>query len=89
MARGGARARAYLVCAAVMRTRGDLIGARRYQSTLGRDRTEVASDALTRATLGQVRTRSAALLLSILVRPVLKHGPRSLTCARVIGLCET
>ena len=71
------------------RTRGVPIGARRYQSTLGRNRTEVASDALHRAILGQVRTRSAALLLSILVRPVLKHGPRSLTCARVIGLCET
>lgn len=29
--------------------------------------------------------RSAALLLSIPIRPVLKHGPRSLACARVIG----
>lgn len=32
------------------------------------------------------RRRSATLQLRALVRPVLKHGPRSLTCARVIGL---
>ena len=30
--------------------------------------------------------RSATLLLWVLSGPVLKHGPRSLTCARVIGL---
>lgn len=29
--------------------------------------------------------RSATLQLRALVRPVLKHGPRSLTCARVVG----
>lgn len=29
--------------------------------------------------------RSATLLLWVLSGPVLKHGPRSLTCARVIG----
>lgn len=30
--------------------------------------------------------RSATLLLWVLSGPVLKHGPRSLTCARVIGI---
>lgn len=30
--------------------------------------------------------RSATLLLWVLSGPVLKHGPRSLTCARVIGM---
>lgn len=35
---------------------------------------------------GQVSNyRSATLLLWVLSGPVLKHGPRSLTCARVIG----
>lgn len=34
--------------------------------------------------------RSATLLLWVLSGPVLKHGPRSLTCARVIGIhCST
>lgn len=31
------------------------------------------------------RYRSATLLLWVLLGPVLKHGPRSLTCTRVIG----
>ena len=36
--------------------------------------------------LGQVTIYlSATLLLWVLSGPVLKHGPRSLTCARVIG----
>ena len=30
--------------------------------------------------------QSAALPLRVLSRPVLKHGPRSLTCARVTGI---
>lgn len=30
--------------------------------------------------------QSAALQLRVLSRPVLKHGPRSLTCARVTGI---
>lgn len=33
--------------------------------------------------------RSATLLLWVLLGPVLKHGPRSLTCARVIGTSKT
>lgn len=38
---------------------------------------------------GQVSNyRSATLLLWVLSGPVLKHGPRSLTCARVIGTCK-
>lgn len=32
--------------------------------------------------------RSATLLLWVLSGPVLKHGPRSLTCARVIGTAK-
>lgn len=32
--------------------------------------------------------RSATLLLWVLLGPVLKHGPRSLTCTRVIGTCR-
>jgi hypothetical protein len=34
------------------------------------------------------RYRSATLLLWVLLGPVLKHGPRSLTCTRVIGTCR-
>lgn len=34
------------------------------------------------------RYRSATLLLWVLLGPVLKHGPRSLTCTRVIGTSE-
>lgn len=33
--------------------------------------------------------RSATLLLWVLLGPVLKHGPRSLTCTRVIGTSDT
>ena len=36
--------------------------------------------------LGQRPLQSAALPLRVLSRPVLKHGPRSLTCARVTGI---
>jgi len=35
------------------------------------------------------RYRSATLLLWVLLGPVLKHGPRSLTCTRVIGIIDT
>lgn len=42
-----------------------------------------------RLTLAVQRYRSATLLLWVLSGPVLKHGPRSLTCARVIGIIET
>lgn len=44
------------------------------------------SDGQRRALRGaRSRYRSATLLLWVLSGPVLKHGPRSLTCARVIG----
>lgn len=47
------------------------------------------SDGQRRAPRGaRPRYRSATLMLWVLSGPVLKHGPRSLTCARVIGESE-
>lgn len=42
-----------------------------------------------RPPLVHARYRSATLLLWVLLGPVLKHGPRSLTCTRVIGTSDT
>ena len=47
------------------------------------DRVRVTGSVRSRAASGSVANRSVP------IRPVLKHGPRSLTCARVMGFYET